>query len=308
MAKIMEGASLRYVTVDPVAMGTTNDKVTPSTPVTQVSGSKVSTIDRTGAPTGLGTTTYTTYDLTQTKLLEVQEYAEGLPIPIFEGGVTWPDATKPSKPGDINADIGGPGNNYLGYKHFADEIGETTNLHWFTQDERELLISLYNKMKEGFEVSISPESRVLCWTVQPDSFSGKQKLPIRCPFDGTIVGFSAACSDWGRSSVTVVLQKAKEADFNNGLTEDMWDTVTPLILQWDQNTPNNRSLFMAVPDPVECSFGDLYDVKVMTDFGVLGITTPVTIQLYIKLKDQSTTVKGDIDIDFDPNDILNKKN
>ena len=161
-------------------------------------------------PSGTGTTTTTPKSTLPTGTSSSGTTTTGSknPDPVFPGAAPAVSPAKPVTP-PAKPDPKVPADpEYYGYYHFANEIGETTNLHWFTQDERELLIAIYNRLKGGIKVFLSPEARILTWTVQPGSYAGLQKLPIVCPFDGTIVGFLASSVDWGTQDTDIVLQRS----------------------------------------------------------------------------------------------------
>ena len=162
-----------------------------------------------------------------------------------------------------------------GYRHFADEIGETATLKWFTKDERELLISLYNRVNAGLKVEMPPQLRILTWVVQPQSKSGIQHVLLTTPFQGFVRGCVVSCDSWGTEPLEVTV---KELDPMPGSIQgDVCSMTLPTIA-----SGVGKYITTQIPGDRLFYKGSQFDIEVAYKYQSLPNTHPITVELILE--------------------------
>ena len=168
-----------------------------------------------------------------------------------------------------------------GYRHFANEIGETATLKWFTKDERELLISLYNRVNAGLEVELPPQIRVLTWVVQPLSRSGIQRVLLTTPFQGFVRACIVSCDSWCNDAIDVVV---KGTDPKPGaLQEDVVTIGLPTLA-----SAAGKLVSATIPGDKLFYKGSQFDVELVYRYATLPNSKPITIELILEAQVETT--------------------
>lgn len=107
------------------------------------------------------------------------------------------------------------------YAHTADEIQETPLKHWFTEDERLRLIEVYNKLQT---IAGRKCIKVVKWTVQSKVGTGKQRLCIHLPFEGTLVSTHATAELPGDFPFDIKLLRCPRSSYES--STPLWETLT----------------------------------------------------------------------------------
>jgi len=168
------------------------------------------------------------------------------------------------------------------YSLMANQIGETADLHWLTNAERDTIEAMYQYLKVHVN-DPTPESilgsKTIVWVISPNSIPGDQSILVQFPFLGKITGISIACSSPGARNIVQICRCSEESYSS---TTPVWNVLTDLESALDVDS---KSSILTVTTPISVNINDYFSVIVTnSDNGhFLPIITPLTVELTIKL-------------------------